>query len=157
MKTNSELLLAYKKANKKRREKIFTKAGFKGEREYLENLNSKSSPVEYVTKTKLIEIFQRLYGKTIIVKFYKKLQESDVVEEIMKIYLESTPVNFRSNIIGDLDNILSGEERTLTGSHKNNVDTFGRYYFKEKDVDLKLVDVRNLISVEYDNIIFKLK
>jgi hypothetical protein len=155
MKTNSELLLAYKKANKERREKIFIKAGFKGEKEYLESLNSKPSP-EYVTKTKLIEIFKGLYGKTIIVTFYKKLQESDVVEEIMKIYLESTPVNFRSNIIGGLDNILSGEERTLTGSHRNSVDTFGRYYFEE-GVNLKLVDARNLISVEYDNIIYKIK
>lgn len=94
-----------------------------------------NNPDENISKTQAAELFLANPYVAMTVNFNKKVDREAVEKQIVKAYQNSTPNEFEAAVKEALMIGLEGEERTMVGYHKGNIDNFGRISF----IDMQLV------------------
>jgi hypothetical protein len=120
-----------------------------------------------VSRTELTQIFLNHPYTAMTANFNKKVDEKDVLKEILDTYANASPKEVEKKFKSTIKKALQGEERTISGYHSASVDEFGRINFidmkierssaKDYDNRIRLVDPRTLNWVITKNTKYKIK
>lgn len=104
--------------------------------------------------TEAASIFLSSAGVAMTVSFNKKVEEVDVINEIMGAYENSTQKGMAAAVKKAVKKALAGEERTMVGRHYGEPNEFGRVNFidmhltrepgKDYDTRTRQVDPRTI-------------
>lgn len=122
--------------------------------ESLLNSADQFTSTEKLSRTELVEKFMSSTGVALTANFNKKVDEKDVLSEIMNVHQNTAPKDVEKAFKSSIKKALEGEQRTMIGRHWGNKDEFGRVHFvdmqiakdasKSYDVRQRLVDPRTL-------------
>lgn len=127
------------------------------DKEYAETFltsGEQASSEQIITKTQAAELFMNNPYVAMTVCYFKQIKPVDVEKEILLAYETSTPSEFSTAVKKAVRKGLNGEERTISGFHRGNLDGFGRMQFvdmklerdfrKDYDTRQRLVDPRTI-------------
>lgn len=90
--------------------------------------SSQFSKENKVTQTEIIDLFKQGTSVALEVNFNKKVDEKDVLNEILETYKTSTPAEIEGRLKKTIKGAIQGVPRTLKGYHFGHQDAFGRYH-----------------------------
>lgn len=107
------------------------------------------SKVEKKSRTELIQIFESLTNVVVSANFNKKVDEKDVVAELLATHTNTAPKDVEKEFKKAVKRALEGEERTMVGRHYGHKNEFGRINFVDMEEAIearrnKQVDPRTL-------------
>lgn len=88
-----------------------------------------------VNRTELVQIFLANPYTAMTVNYKKKVDEKDVIAELLNTYKNTSPGNVEKEFTKTVKTSLEGQERTAVGRHAGSVDEYGRIRFVDMNKD----------------------
>lgn len=130
--------------------------------------NSQFASEKKVSATELASLFLNAKFTALTVNFNKKVETKEITKKLLALYPNKggksgliSKDDFKKLVKQEVDSLLVGEERTMSGYHKGAVDVNGRVHFVDLEAgtgyNMRLVDPRTINWVIYNGVKYLLK